>query len=354
MAIEGSGDMAANLHIRDGRAASGSLLKVFGKTLHVNVLDYVVAGDGLIELNVQEGGEQPDLVLDIDVKDGLFRRQDESEAFVQDVVLKLRARVKDLELDDEKRKLDDLYLQIPSARVTDMSVYNQYLPDKSPLRLLGGEASLNSYIHLQPDSAAGYVKLNTQDLRSRLNDQELSGELVADIKLSNGRPENLEFDISGSTFLLQDVKVTGATTRYEQQDWSASFELEKGRTVWEKPVVIEAEAAVEIKDSRPFVAMFSNEKGQRKWLEKMLTVENIQGRAEMLLENGQLIIPRAFVSSDKVDAGAKGIMAEDFTDGVFYARFRKLDAIVKIKNGKRNIDIQGARKTFNNYKPLNQ
>ena len=49
-----------------------------------------------------------------------------------------------------------------------------------------------------------------------------------------------------------------------------------------------------------------------------------------------------------------GIMAEDFTDVVLHARFRKLDAVVKIKNGKCNIDIKGARKNFNNYNPLNQ
>ena len=132
-------------------------------------------------------------------------------------------------------------------------------------------------------------------------------------------------------------------TSFDQEDWSAIFDLENGRAVWKKPVTIEAEAAVENKDSRPFVAMFSNEKGQRKWLEKMLTVENIRGRAEMTLENDRLVIPCAFVSSDKVDAGARGIMAEVFTDGVLYDRFRKLDAVVKIKNGKRNIDIKGAR-----------
>ena len=354
MAIRGTGDLTAKLHIRNGRVSKDSLLKVLGNELKVDVLDYVVAGDGLLELNVLKGGEQPDLELDVDVRDGLFRRRDENDAFVQDVVLKLRAKVKDLELDDEKRKLDDLHLQIPSARVTDMSIYNQYLPNKSPLRLLGGEADLTSYIHLQPDSAAGYVKLNTHGLRSRLNDQELAGELVADIKLSDGKPENLEFDISGSTFSLQDVKVTGAETNFDQEDWSARFDLENGRAVWEKPVIVEAEAAVEIKDSRPFVAMFSNEKGQHKWLEKMLTVENIQGRAEMTLENEQIVIPRAFVSSDKVDAGAKGVMAADRADGVFYARFRKLDAVLKIKNGNRNVDVIGAKKTFTEYDPLHQ
>jgi len=354
MAIEGSGDLAANLHIRDGKAATDSLLKVQGEALHVNVLDYVVAGDGDMELKVEKGGEQPDLRLDIDVMDGLFRRKDEDDAFVKDVVLKLRARIMDLRLDDETRKLDDLYLQIPSAMVTDMSIYNQYLPDKSPLRLLGGTANLNSYIHLQPDSAAGYVKLNTQGMHSRLNDQELSGELVADIKLSNGRPENLEFDISGSLLSLQDFQVTGPEASYEQDGWSARFELEKGRVVWKKPVAIEAEAAVAISDSRPFVALFSNEKGRRDWLEKMLTVKDIQGRAEMTLKNDQLVIPYAFASSDKVAAGAKGIIDAERTDGIFYARFRKLDAVLKINNGEHNIDIIGAKKTFGKYTPGNQ
>ena len=91
----------------------------------------------------------------------------------------------------------------------------------------------------------------------------------------------------------------GDETSFDQEDWSARFDLENGRAV-------------------------------------------------------QLVIPHAFVSSDKVDAGAKGSIAEDFTDVVLYARFRKLDAVVKIKNGKRNIDIKGDRKNFNNYKPLNQ
>ena len=235
-----------------------------------------------------------------------------------------------------------------------MSVYNQYLPAESPLQLLGGQAELNTYIHLQPDYAKGHVKLNTQGLRSRLNEQELAGELVMDIKLSDGKPKNMEFDISGSTLSLRDVKVKGAESSYEQADWSARFELEKGRAVWKKPVVIEAEAAVEIKDSRPIVAIFSNAKGQHDWLEKMLTVNDIQGRAEMSLQNKQLVVPYAFVGSDKVDAGAKGIIGADRTDGIFYARFRKLDAVLKVKDGKYNIDVIGAKKTFGKYTPDQQ
>ena len=95
--------------------------------------------------------------------------------------------------------------------------------------------------------------------------------------------------------------------------------------------------------------MFSNHTGEHKWIEKMLTIENIQGNAEMTMENRQIIIPHAFTSSDKIDAGAKGIINAESAEGIFYARFRKLDAVLKIRNGKRNIDIIGARKKFNEY-----
>jgi len=75
--------------------------------------------------------------------------------------------------------------------------------------------------------------------------------------------------------------------------------------------------------------MFSNHKGEHKWIEKMLTIENIQGNAEMAVENKQIIIPHAFSSSDKIDAGAKGIINAESAEGMFYARFRKLDAVLK-------------------------
>jgi hypothetical protein len=353
LSVEGAGELQANLRVRSGKPAKGTRLEIQTPALKVRLLDYLVAGNGQVTLTVPKGGQHPEMDLDIDVDKALFKRQGEQDAFIEDVVLKLLARAKRAPGDDRAHVVD-LYVQIPAATVTDMSVYNQYLPAGSPLQLLGGQADLNTDIHLQPDSAKGYVKLITRGLRSRLNDQQLAGELLMDIKLSGGKPKNMEFDISGSTLSLQDVEVTGAESSYELSDWSARFNLEKGRTVWKKPVVMEAEAVVKIKDSRPIVTMFSNAKGQRNWLEKMLTVNDIQGRAEMTLENEQLVVPYAFVGSDKVDAGAKGIIDADRTDGIFYARFRKLDAVLKVKDGKYNVDVIGAKKTFSNYTPNKQ
>ena len=62
-----------------------------------------------------------------------------------------------------------------------------------------------------------------------------------------------------------------------------------------------------------------------------------------------IIIPYAFASSDKIDVGAKGAITADERNGVFYVRFRKLHGILKINNGKRNLDVLRAREKFDQF-----
>jgi RNA binding exosome subunit len=69
----------------------------------------------------------------------------------------------------------------------------------------------------------------------------------------------------------------------------------------------------------------------------------------MTLENQRLAIPHAFTSSDKIDAGLKGIIDAGQREGVFYVRHGKLDAILEVRDGERDIDIIRARKKFDGY-----
>jgi hypothetical protein len=348
LAIAGSGKVNAEVYLESGWPAKGTQLKVLPREMNVELLDYTVKGDGLVSLEVDKGGEHPDLDLKVELNNALFKRKDDEQYIVKDVTLRLHAQGNDMSYDGAG-KLVKLHLQIPSAKVTDMSVYDQYLPEKLPLRVLGGTADLTADIQLQPEAASGFVRLITEGLRFRVDDQEISGGLTADIRLAGGNPKNMDFDISGSSLLLDNVRITGKEQNFSQEDWSARFDLKKARALWKKPVRIHAESELEIKDSRPIVAMFANAKGEHKWLEKMLTIEDIRGTATITLEQHQLTIPHAFAGSDKIDAGAKGIINDENVDGIFYARFRKLDAVLKVNNGKRNLDILGARKKFDDY-----
>jgi hypothetical protein len=348
LGVAGSGELDARVRLNAGRLAAGTRVEVRPRQLAVEVLDYAVKGDGLVSVAVKEGGQRPDMDLHVKVDDALLQRRGDEQSFVHSVSLLLDARARDMTFDGRNRDMD-VRLQIPSARVSDMSVYNPYLLTNSPLRLTAGKADLTADIALQPQSAVGFVKLKTNGLRSRLKEQELAGDLIANIKLSDGVPRDMQFDISGSSLRLEGVKVLGEEKNYGKDDWSAEFELKKGKAVWKKPVKLQLEADLTIKDSRPLVAMFSNEKGEHPWLEKMLTIENVSGNATMDLEKEQLLVPHAFAGSDKIDVGVKGNMNSQGAEGVFYARFRKLDALLKIHDGKRNLDILRARKKFDEY-----
>jgi hypothetical protein len=67
------------------------------------------------------------------------------------------------------------------------------------------------------------------------------------------------------------------------------------------------------------------------------------------IADNQIVIPYAFADSDKIDVGAKGFISADKRDGVLYVRYRKLHALLKIKNGKRNLDVINTKKNFKAY-----
>ncbi len=128
--------------------------------------------------------------------------------------------------------------------------------------------------------------------------------------------------------------------------------MKKAQTRWKKPISIHTETELVIKDTRPLVAILSNQREKHGWLSKLLTIEDIQGTANIDIDQGEIIIPYAFFSSDKIDLGAKGIINEENNNGVFYVRFKKLKGLLKIKDGKRNFDIIGVEKQFKEYSPL--
>jgi len=350
LAISGSGAIDSDLKVRDGWLGKGTKLNVRPEGLGVQVLDYSAQGNGRVSLEVLKGGERPDIRVGATLGDARLKRLGEEDAFVQDVKLEVSAVATSIGL-DRGGSVAALDLRIPSARVKDMSVYNQYLPAKAPLELLGGEADLTADVHLEPQSAGGFVKLTTDGLRSRLDEQEVSGRLTLDVRLRGGVPAEMAFDISGSSLLLDRLHVTGEQKGFDAEGWRARFDLTKASAVWKKPVKLNLEAEIEMVDSRPIVAMFANQRGKEGWLDKILTVRNVKGRGSMEVDDRRALVPYAMVGSDKIDVGFKGLLDPGGREGIFYARFRKLDGILKAKDGERNFDLLGARKTFDAYAP---
>jgi len=352
LAIRGGGDITADVVLDSGWLSPGTEFNINPKQLTVEVLDYVATGggEGHLKITVEKGGESPDISLDIKMVDASFKSKDDEQPFVENTDILLRAMGRNMSYDGPGKDID-LYLQIPSAQVKDMSVYNAYLPPNFPLQIVDGQAELTADILLKPESAKGFVKLVSTGMNAVADEQSVEIDMNVDIKLVGGVPKNMDFDIAGSTLEIHNVKVSGDEKDFNDDNWGILLRLNKARAVWKRPVQLDIEADLEMTDSRPIVAMMANKRGKEGWLGKAMTIDDVNGKVNMKMKNQTVVIPYAFAGSDKIDVGAKGIFSKDLHDGVFYARFRKLHGLLKINNGKRNLDILKAREKFDEYVP---
>ncbi len=347
--VSGAGDIRGVVKLAAGLPAPGTDIEIVSDDLGVTVLDYTSQGKGKVVMRVDEGELKTDWFLEIALSDANLKRKDDNEATIRDVDLKLLALIEDIDLEKTGNKLS-LALQLPSATVTDMSVFSSYLPPDAPFQITNGTATLSAEILLQPDNADGWVTLKSSGLEMLADQQAVKGDLTANIKLINGIPADMIFDISGSEINLTKLQVTGEKEQFNAKDWSARFLLTKGHTTWKKPLQLSAEAAISIDDSRPIVAMFNNSGRKPKWLLNMLTIEDIEGTAKIDIANERLVIPLAHAISDNIEVGAKASISQQGRDGVIYARYKKLDAVIKITQGNKNTDVINAREKYDSYR----
>ena len=286
--------------------------------------------------------------FDVDLNHGQMKRTDEKQAMIDKVVLKIDGIGKNLSMDGLKDDVD-IRMQIPTARVKKVSLYNQFLPKNSPFKFLNGSADLKADIALSSNNAKGSVSFKTHGFTMSVDDQKIEARLNADIKIASGVPKKMIFDISGSSIVLDQAKVKGTQTSYNNPDWSAIVKLEKANATWKKPIKLQSKTTLTIKDSRPIVAMIDNKREKHGFVSKILTVKDIKGTATLNMANNVIIFPDVYLKSDKIDLGAKGIISPTIRDGMFFLRYKKIKALLKIRDGKKNFDIFGVQKTFDNY-----
>ena len=346
--IAGNGTIEGEIHLASGWPWTGTRLEAVSPALEVGVLDYLSSGDGVITLDVQDGAETPNWLLNVLLREAEMKRRGETRSYIHNVDLSLEALLENVYPGGQQRDFA-LRFRIESGKVEDMSVFNRYLPPGSPLAFTAGTADLEADILLLPEDARGGLSLVSQAVNADVGQQSVTGDLRADITLAGGIPREMKFDITGSQVRLDNVAVAGERETFDGNYWSAVISLTRGETTWARPPEISADAELTISDSRPIVAMFGNRGYRPKWLSGMLTLEDISGRARIDVADNAVVIPMARVISDKAELAAKGRIARESRDGVIYARYKNLDALLSIAGETKNLELTRVREKFDNY-----
>ncbi|HEY5776276.1 MAG TPA: hypothetical protein VIS57_09335 [Xanthomonadales bacterium] len=359
--ISGTGFINGHLHMEAGRALAGTDLSVDADNLNVNLVSHEISGNGALWI---KASEEPGNRLDLDVRfnDMVVKQAGGTQPLLtgQGLVLigtsdnTLTPAVTDdtnAEASGLKNKLlqAELELKIPPARVADMSVFNYYIPPGAPLSFTSGTAELEADISLTRETTGGFLRLQARDMQAQVDEQSIRADFSADIAVVDGTLGELTLDISGSELRLDNVKVVGDKESFNEKDWAATLTLLQAETVLSSPFRLKTDASIHMTDSRPIVAMLGNQKDRPKWVKNTLTIEDVNGTMALDFVNPRLTIPTASMDSNNIELGAKAIIDKNLRSGMIYARYKKLDIVVKIADGKKNIDLLRARRKFNEY-----
>jgi hypothetical protein len=355
LGLTGSGEAALDLRLTHGWLAAGTSLTLRPRDLKASLLDHVIQGDGEVALRVLEGGRHPLIELDARFTNAQMRPQDGDRPELEQLNLGLRVRAQAPQtIGKHGAKLPGttiVTLAIPSARVADMSVYNAYLPEHGPLQFLGGMAGVTGELMLKPGEATGELHLAAEGLRLKLPHEEVKGDLRLEVLIRDGDAAERRFDIAGSALLLDRVQLIGSTRSDTPADWRTRIVAERARVVWRKPLVLDLQAGITIKDSRPFLAALDNHRGEHPWIDQLLTVEDLAGRIELEMGPQGIRLPYAMLGSREISIGAKGLVSPTGPEGIVYARFHDLTGLLTHRDGDNRFELIDARGRFDAYFP---
>ena len=361
--ITGAGQVQGRLSISDGFVRAGTQLSATADNLGVDMYDINVLGKGVVNIHTPDTEDTP-LGLDVQYDQLTATRAEEPAPFLIGETLHLEYRgsnfiapdpslgLADLWDDEEARQRradNSLNLFIERATVPDMSALNYHLPPETALQFAGGTTELNADIFFGEELLNGTIKLDSTATQVQIDEQRLKADLDIDMNLAGGNPRTFTADFSGSTLRLFNVYVEGEKEQFEGDYWSTSLEVSTGEGTFAQPIELSAKSLITVSDTRPLVALFKNRSRTPKWLGNMMSVKNLDGEAEMQLTGGKLKVPLAYVDSEKAEVGIKATFFEGEREGVVYARFKKLDTLVKRLDGKRNVDVIKARGKFEAY-----
>ena len=361
--ITGAGRVQGHLSVSDGFVRAGTQLSATAENLSVDMYDINVLGKGVVNIHTPETEDTP-LGLDVQYDQLTATRAEEPTPFLIGETLHLEYRgsnfitpdpslgLADLWDDEEARQRranNSLNLFVDSATVPDMSALNYHLPPETTLQFAGGTTELNAEVFFGEESMGGSIQLDSVATQVQIDEQRLKADLDIDMNLAGGNPRNFTADFSGSTLRLFNVYVEGEKEQFEGDYWSTSLEVTSGEGRFTQPIELRAKSLITVSDTRPLVALFKNRSRTPKWLGNMMSVKNLNGEAEMQLTGGKLKVPLAYVDSEKAEVGIKATFFEGEREGVVYARFKKLDTLVKRLDGKRNVDVIKSREKFEAY-----
>jgi hypothetical protein len=184
-----------------------------------------------------------------------------------------------------------------------------------------------------------------------LGDVSLHGDIEIDTKLQRADLGSYSFTIDGSHVSLKRIHAENGTESLGT-DWWGDVHLEQARLRMGKPLDLDSNLQVRMKDVGVLLALYSQRKQLPGWIDKLVDAGEVNAQGRVQWRHGTMLLQPFAATNDRFEVAARLRMREKQPTGDLYAAWGALGVGVELAGGKRDLHLVGAHKWFDARPPL--
>ncbi len=341
LALQGAGQLEAQLRVEHGRLVAGSRAAVPAVELVATVAEHRFHGSARAEGRLDDKG---DLVLGL----GLAA----FEAAAGDAPDKALLRGKDLRIDATARAdqgfRDSLqaHMRFSGAEVPDLRAINAYLPRKA-FAILAGSARLDGDLQLDAGGriSGGRVGIAARGARASFAAIELGGDFDLDARLGGTDLAARHFDLGGTTLKMRGLRIAG-DERTAGQRWWANVALPRGRVEGFRPLQVDADARLELENLGLLLALYARHRDYPRWAMKLADAGVLRADGTMRMRGDALVLDRVEAANDRFALKARLRVADRQPSGDLLLTWGVLGMGLELRGEAHDVHWVGARKWY--------
>lgn len=348
--LDGAGQMQADVRVKKGVLMPGTRIAVDSDKIQANFMDYTASGSGKVRGLVSQADGKTFSKVSVSLDDFGFALLQQSYIFGKGFTVNGTAERLDLTDPFTDLKIE---IDLPESKLPNFGVYNSYIPPESCIFIHQGHGRIRSHFDFDAatNSASGNIALGAEKIIVQFDQVTVVGDLKINARLNHGNMEARAFDMAGTTIEFSNGYV-GSDKIETETGWWARFQLPRGEGRFTTPAQLDARIQMSLRDSRPLVVFLAEEKGIVRWFKNMLTVKDIQARADFKMEGKAVKVEDLEMTGDRLEIlGDLDIFSRQF-GGVFYARLRDFSVAVELRPGQKKFKLTKSKPWFEERRQL--
>jgi hypothetical protein len=342
LTLQGAGSLDAAIRLDAGRLAPGSRLAVRGAQVRAQLFNSLASGAGAVTVALDPQGRAA-LHVDLDRFGLADLRQSGRPSYIRGRDLRIAATTT-APLDLTVTRPDfDASFALQDAEVPDLTVYNALLPEGAGFAIVSGTGTAK--LEMALSTATGVLKgtaaLRSDAARVRFQDLDVEGRVVLQAPFSSLDLQGRHFDLDGARLDLGQVSYLeeGDAAPAAPPGWWARARLTDAAVEWGHPLSLRAEGEVDMRDSGPLIALFAQRSKAVKWLDNVLSVENLTARGAIHIDKGVVAIDSLQATGGKLEVRSRMSFSKQRKSGDLLVRYGHLSAGIEFLDGKRSFKL---------------